>query len=1170
MKCKKRFIFICLIICLFSIASVCASDANDISLASEDAGQMELSIDNEIIDDNLKANEETTQLQSNYDGTLSVENELDILNENVGTYSDLKNEIGNGGNINLTKDYYSYNYIDWDATTIKITASGVIDGKGAVIDMAESTIRAFDVSASGVTIKNLTIKNVYYRGTGGAIYFSQYGTVTNCNFTGNKATGDYAIYMDSGSVENCNFVNNAAGVCFRSNGNVSNCNFTDNSAFGRGGAIIFEGEGTVTKCNFINNIATNGYAGAVCFFKNGEVINCNFVNNSASDDGGAVWIVSGNVENCNFVNNSAVMGGGAVSFDNSGTVTNCNFINNAATNGCAGAVYFSRGGEMTNCNFVNNSASGSGGAVVLSEGNVSNCNFTDNSASGDYSFGGAVRLSNGNVSNCNFTDNSASGDQSSGGAIYMDSGSVENCNFVNNTATGDYSSGGAIEFDKTGIVTNCNFVNNAAIGDYIYGGAIRFIGDGTVTNCNFTGNKANGDYSSGGAGYFLACYGGAIYMDSGSVANCNFVNNAATGDYGRCGGVYFISNGNVSNCNFTDNSASGRAGAIIFEGEGTVTNCNFTGNNASAGSAIYCLNYGRTLTISNSSFLNNRANAEALEVTKNENNITIIFKGKNNLLNAIYCGNAVVTFTNVTYWGANGIINTGSSTIQPSRLNMEAGQNITVRVFFNDTLVLDEVMVTDEKGMIVLNISAGETYYISARHDTDSYYTEAEKTFPTLNVNVTSQISNNKTVNITAKSNIPYELTEGKLLFLVPDSDPIVATYGGDGIWWALHTFGNYGEFEVGASVVVVDNVVVNNATITVNKIDSTLTLNNSVIFDYGGSGYTIVSYSNALGINASVINQPKAIVNVDGNTITVSGLDAGNYTLSVTTITDENHNSVTKTASISVNKIDSTLTVNDVVLDYGTSTNVTVKTEGATGITAKINDTEAVVENNTIAIPVLDAGIYTLTVTAIADSNHNSVTGNVTITVNKLKTELAANAISTIYNINKNLIITLKDANGKALDGFKVTVNLNGAKTYTTDKNGQVKINIAKLVPKTYTAIITFAENTNYIKSTADVKVTVKKATPKLIALKKTFKRTIKVKNYVVALKTNQNKVMKNTWVTLTVNKKTFKVKTNAKGQAIFKITNLNKKGNFIATVKYVGNAYYDSKLVKQWILVR
>ena len=114
--------------------------------------------------------------------------------------------------------------------------------------------------------------------------------------------------------------------------------------------------------------------------------------------------------------------------------------------------------------------------------------------------------------------------------------------------------------------------------------------------------------------------------------------------------------GSVTNCNFSGNTADGDGGAVYFNDEGNVSNCNFTGNNATTGSAIYFYTTSATKTISNSIFLNNRANSEALEVIKNENNITITFTGNDNLLNAIYSPDDV-SFTNVTYWGANGIAN---------------------------------------------------------------------------------------------------------------------------------------------------------------------------------------------------------------------------------------------------------------------------------------------------------------------------------------------------------------------------------------------------------------------------------------------------------------------------------------------------------------------------------
>ena len=240
---------------------------------------------------------------------------------------------------------------------------------------------------------------------------------------------------------------------------------------------------------------------------------------------------------------------------------------------------------------------------------------------------------------------------------------------------------------------------------------------------------------------------------NGTVVDCNFVKNAATD--GGAIRFYSGSNGTVVDCNFVNNTAI-KGGAILFSYNcnGAVTNCNFTGNNAYEGSAIYLWETLSTISVSNSCFLNNRANAAALEIIKNDNNVTIAFKGNDNLLNAIYSeGENGVTFNNVTYWGAEGISNTDSST--PLKSKNEAGQNITVYIVVNDVPVLNEVKVTDANGMIVLDISAGESYLIGARHNTDSYYTEVKEAIlnnTKFNVNVTSKTTSNRTVNITAES----------------------------------------------------------------------------------------------------------------------------------------------------------------------------------------------------------------------------------------------------------------------------------------------------------------------------------------------------------------------------------------------------------------------------------
>ena len=163
-------------------------------------------------------------------------------------------------------------------------------------------------------------------------------------------------------------------------------------------------------------------------------------------------------------------------------------------------------------------------------------------------------------------------------------------------------------------------------------------------------------------------------------------------------------------------------------------------------------------------------------------------------------------------------------------------------------------------------------------------------------------------------------------------------------------------------------------------------------------------------------------------------------------------------------------------------------------------------------------------------------------------------------------MVITLKDSNSKPIIYVVLTVNLGSTKKYTTNANGQVKINIGTLTPKTYNAKITYKGSDIYNGSTGSVKVTVKKATPKITAKAASYKLKVKTKKYAATFKDNVNKALKNTKVTLKVNGKTYSVKTNSKGQGVFKITTLKKKGSYTAVITVPTNKYYNkvSKKVK------
>ena len=185
-----------------------------------------------------------------------------------------------------------------------------------------------------------------------------------------------------------------------------------------------------------------------------------------------------------------------------------------------------------------------------------------------------------------------------------------------------------------------------------------------------------------------------------------------------------------------------------------------------------------------------------------------------------------------------------------------------------------------------------------------------------------------------------------------------------------------------------------------------------------------------------------------------------------------------------------------------------------------------------------------------------------------KKATFITAKPISVVYKNNAKWTINLKDAELKAVAGQTIKVTVNG-KAYSakTDAKGNAVVTIpANMVPKKYTAKIVFAGTALLDDDFENVKFTVKKATPKLTAKKKTFKAKTKVKKYTVVLKDHKKKAMKKVKVTLKVKGKKYTVKTNKKGNAVFKIKNLKKKGTYKAKITIKATKYFNkvAKTVK------
>jgi len=1136
----KRIILIFSIFILFSIASVSAGEVDDKVMISDENTEIEST----SIEKDLKTTEDNQLLsKTNDDDEIQSVKDNEITGADVdpntnATFDDLKKEIGEGGNITLKHKFYNYNGAGLDPEFININIpNSIIDGNGAVIDMKGSSTQAFHIENNNITVKNLTIKNA-------------------C-----RDTWGLAFYVNGNDAK------------------IVNCNFIDNNGHTRG-VIFFEENinGAVTNCTFINNKGDQYSWGGAIYNTNGNVAvtNCYFSGNSA-EEGSDIYS-----DACPVTADTCI-------FTDTGTTYNVQIV--PPTLNVEDFVALNNSGEKLTLDLKTNSG------MSVDNGNISISVYDKNNDSliGEY--------------NC------LSGE---GWAVDLPVGSyyaifnTEYAGFeaINRTITVIPN----IEYyiNVTPVTTSNKTVNLTAksnIPTDIIGGKLVFI----LPN----GDELNGTYDSKDTWWAMHTFDKyGTYEINATYTNFKImaVHNATITirktnstihlddivlDYPESETVTVATEGATSITakiddksvsvvnNFTIQISDLDAGnytlavtTIPDETHLPVTKTvTITVNKAS----VKIVASDLELNLDDKSKINyafepEEATGRIYFISDNPEVANVASDGN---ITALSAGTANITITfegNINYEKTTKTIkvkvNKVNSTliIPPQELEYKPSLNITVDAT-GATGIIAKINGKDTKTdgfTIEIPVDAG-IYTLNVTTIPDKNHNPITKTANiTVNKADTKIGANDLELAFGDKTKLVYvlmpEYAEGNITF--SSSNPSVAN---------VTTIGEVTALSIGTANITITfegnknyEKTTKTIKIKVDMANSTVNIGSSVL-DYGNSLNVTVDATGAKGITAKIDGKD---AKVDGFTIEIPVLNAGSYTLTVTTIPEENYNAVTENATITVRKLNSTLTVNNVTFDYKSIGSTTVTFTGATGVNATVlNQYQAnvTVNGTNITISNLNAGKYTLQVTTIADDNYNPVTKTASITVNKLKTTLNAKSIATVYNANKNLVITLKDSKGNALNGVNITVQLKNTKTYTTNKNGQITVSTKGLAPKVYTAKITFKGNTNYEKTSKNtVKVTVKKATPKITAKKKTFKRTVKTKKYNIALKTNQNKAMKGVKVTLKVNKKTYSAKTNKKGIATFKITKLTKTGKYTATVKFAGNKYYNAKTVKSKIIVK
>ena len=1114
----KSIILILSIFILFSIASVSAGEVDDKVMMSDENQEIEST----SIEKDLKTTDDNQVLSKTNDDEIQSVKDNEITGADVdpntnATFDDLKKEIGEGGNITLKHKFYNYNGTGQELEFINLgVPNSVIDGNGAVIDMKGSSTQAFHIENNNITVKNLTIKNAC-RDTWGLAFY---------------VNGNDAKFLD--------------------------CNFIDNNGHKKG-VIYFEENinGAVTNCTFINNIADTYSWGGAIFNTNGNVT----------------------VTNCYFNGNYAQEGSDIYSESNPVTADTCIFTDTGTTYNVQivppalnvdDFVALNNSGEKLTLDLKTNSS------MSVDNGNISISVYDKNdSLIGEYSClsgeGWVVNLPVGSYYAIFNTE--YAGFEAINRTITV----IPNTEYYINVTPVTTSNKTVTISAKSNIPTD------------LIGGRLVFI----LPN----GDEINGTYDSNGTWMVVHTFDKyGTYEINATYTNFKImtVHNATITirktnstihlddiilDYPESETVTVAAEGATSITakiddksvsvvdNFTipilDLDAGNYTLAVTTIPDETHLSVTKTVTITVNKASVKIVASDLELNLDDKSKVNyalepEEATGRIYFISDNPEVANVASDGN---ITALSAGTANITITfegNINYEKTTKTIkikvNKVNSTVNiPSQeLEYKPSLNITVDAT-GATGIIAKIDGKDAKTdgfTIEIPVDAG-IYTLNVTTIPDKNHNPVTKTANiTVNKVDTKIGANDLELAFGDKTKLVYvlmpEYAEGNITF--SSNNPSVAN---------VTTIGEVTALSAGTANITITfkgnknyEKTTKTIKIKVNKANSTVNIGSSVL-DYGNSLNITANATGAKGITAKIDGKD---AKVNGYTIEIPVLNAGSHTLTVTTIPEENYNAVTENATITVRKLNSTLTVNNVTFDYKSIGSTTVTFTGATGVNATVlNQYQAnvTVNGTNITISNLNAGKYTLQVTTIAEDNYNPVTKTASITVNKLKTTLNAKSIATVYNVNKNLVITLKDSKGNAISGANITVQLKDTKTYTTNKNGQIT------VPTKGSS-----KNT--------VKVTVKKATPKITAKKKTFKRTVKTKKYSIALKTNLKKAMKGVKVTLKVNKKTYSAKTNKKGIATFKITKLTKTDKYTAIVKFAGNKYYNAKAVKQKIIVK
>lgn len=499
------------------------------------------------------------------------------------------------------------------------------------------TIRTNGGCVSNINLKQVTIKNNYTDGRGGAVYWNGGGSATTCISFNGCTIEDNVAYGDGGgmmlettftftpsveegetvgvtTVQRNKVINNTGGgiVITSYGGNALNVetdktyNFdydlTDklqviNNTAPEGAGISFNfgtyqlndewnkggSDYSVTaNINFngatiSNNNATKGVGGGIRLY-----------NNTAGNNGNRKVYIYVNLNKGTLSNNTAkTYGGGLYTYkadvkhtSSSGTLT---ITGNKATNNDGGGIYVDGGTSISLATTsIQNNEAKKGGAMAISSGSnnlsieLGTSTITGNHVTGN---GGAIYLPKGKLTIASPT---ISGNYAAnGGAVFLAGGSLTTtgtASIENNYATTDggafYVSGGEVSMASPTISNNGK---NGGVPMTENGGAIYISGTGagltTTGNVQIEGNES-------------ITKGGAVYVSGGNVT---LSQSTITSNTSNDGGAFYVTGGSITTAGGTvSNNTATNEGGVFYVNNGNINlgAIQITGNSAVHGGAI--------------------------------------------------------------------------------------------------------------------------------------------------------------------------------------------------------------------------------------------------------------------------------------------------------------------------------------------------------------------------------------------------------------------------------------------------------------------------------------------------------------------------------------------------------------------------------------------------------